>query len=274
MARTTFRIPVPNGLIPRHIAATAACEGVRFARPRPTWYTCESSLTDEATLTKSLSRPLKRLVLGTGVGAACLAGAAVPSAAHPHMWVDVRVELRFDGEGRLAALRQVWLFDDLYTAFILDGMDGDGDGLPDQVQLDDLMRENLSNLKEFDYFTEVTGDVGKATFATATEGSTRVRGHNLEMSFTVPLAAPMNPGAQFTYAVFDPTYYIDMLHAEGDDAIRFAGAPAGCNHEVIEPNPDPATVELAASLDITESAGDTLGAFFAERVVVRCAPVG
>jgi ABC-type uncharacterized transport system substrate-binding protein len=46
--------------------------------------------------------------------------------------------------------------------------------------------------------------------------------------------------------------------------------PADCALELEEPNPNPEMVSFAASLDQTESAGDGLGAFFAEQVYLRC----
>ena len=82
---------------------------------------------------------------------------------------------------------------------------------------------------------------------------------------------PLDPTVSpVDYMVFDPTYYIEMLHAEGGGAIQLSGAGADCKYVLTPPNPDPNAVGLAASLDKTQSAGNELGQLFAERVTIRC----
>ena len=217
---------------------------------------------------------LKRLAPAALAAPAVLAAAlaAPPAVAHPHAWIDLTVEVAFDAEGRVAALTETWLFDEFYTVFVIQGADRDGDGTPDQDALDAVMNENMKNLAEYDYFTEVrSGDAEIAT-GEARATSTRMTDGRLELKFTVPLSDPVSVADMpFRYAVFDPTYYIEMVHAEVDRPVTLAGAPAGCTAAVIQPDPDPEQVVLAASLDRTESAGDTLGKFFAETVRVTCA---
>ena len=38
--------------------------------------------------------------------------------AHPHAWVDVKVQILFDDMQRAYAIKQEWLFDDLYSVFV------------------------------------------------------------------------------------------------------------------------------------------------------------
>lgn len=208
-------------------------------------------------------------------GALALAALIAPTAAraHPHVFIDIRVEIRFDDAGNIEALQQTWLFDEMFSVFIAGDMDGDGDGLPDEGELDRYMVDIMRELRDYDYYTEVAKDGVDASLELTGEMTAKYDGANLQISFeispTVPMAAA---GGAVSYRVFDPTYYIDILHAEADDAIVLTNAPAACTHKVIEPNPDPEAVDLAASLDQTMSAGNTLGAFFAEEVVIDCGP--
>jgi ABC-type uncharacterized transport system substrate-binding protein len=73
------------------------------------------------------------------------------------------------------------------------------------------------------------------------------------------------------YSIFDPTYYVEILHAEIKDVIRLIDAPESCKHSLIKPDPNPEMVALAAGLDRNQSAGDTLGAIFADKVLIECA---
>ena len=61
-----------------------------------------------------------------------------------------------------------------------------------------------------------------------------------------------------------------MLHAEVDDPIRLESAPAGCTFRLIDPIPSMEALSLAAALDRTQRASDSLGAQFAERVEIQC----
>ena len=88
--------------------------------------------------------------------------------------------------------------------------------------------------------------------------------HNAKMTTFSGWDMPMH------YAIYDPTYYIEMVHAETDQAITLVNAPGGCRAAMKQPNPDPEQIMLAASLDRTQSAGDGLGRFFAEDVSLTC----
>jgi len=185
------------------------------------------------------------------------------AAAHPHAWIDVSVEVLFDADGKVTALKQSWLFDEFYTA--------DTVQKGEQAKIDLLTTRILGNLKDWGYFTRV--QVGERAIAikAPTEHSARMEKHRLLMTFVVPLAEAVSPTqAPLTYSIFDPTYYIEMLHAERKDAIRLTDAPPSCRFTLIQPKPDPKAVAKAAALDRTQSGGDGLGGQFAEKVDIRC----
>ena len=197
-----------------------------------------------------------------------------PSAqAHPHAWIDVSVTVLFDAAGQITGLRQTWLFDEFYTLYSLEGLDEDGDGTPDPHLVLDLISENLKNLKDYGYFTDVRADKHRVTITQVRDPGATVRDGRLEMQFTADLEAPLDPATQsITYAIYDPTYYIEMLHAEDGVPIDLNGAPADCTYSLRPPTPTAETIAFAASLDRTQSGGDTLGTVFAERVTLKCTP--
>jgi ABC-type uncharacterized transport system substrate-binding protein len=190
--------------------------------------------------------------------------------AHPHAWIDVAVRVAFDKDGNAVGLHQVWLFDELYTAFAMDGLAKKG-AQPAQKDIDGLMHRNMTNLADFSYFTQVKHDGAAVALRKATEMSSKLTGARLSMSFYLPFKTTIDPrGKPLQYAVYDPTYFIEVLHAKADDAIQLAGAPANCAHVLIEPTPSMEAVLLAQSLDRTQSAGDGLGVLFAQTVEIRC----
>jgi ABC-type uncharacterized transport system substrate-binding protein len=194
-----------------------------------------------------------------------------PAGAHPHAWIDMRTAVIFDDQGRMAALRVHWLFDEFYTEFAIEGLDEDGDGQPDPANLVELAKLNVTNLKEYQYFTDLTADGVQVAYADATDYETFMVGNRLTLTFTIPLAEPVDPRVkQLTYAVYDPTYWIEVLHVREKPVLFEGPVPDGCRYGIDEPHPDADAVGLAATLDQTQSAGDGLGVMFAEQVAILC----
>ena len=194
-----------------------------------------------------------------------------PALAHPHVWTDITIKILFNEAGKVTGLHQTWLFDDYYTAYAVEGMDLDGDGKPDPEKLNEIMQVNMEHLKEYGYFTEARDKDKILKFKPLTDKSTKMKGTRLEMSFTTPFEIPVSPSNDsFSYAIFDPTYYVEMLHAETENPVILSGGPAECKYKIIPPNPDPSAVMQAAMLDASMPGEVGLGSFFAERVRLTC----
>ena len=195
-----------------------------------------------------------------------LAGGA---QAHPHVWIDVRTTVETDEAGRVTAIEQEWLFDPIYSAYVTGGVDPTS--AKGRKALTDLMDESMRNLREYDYFMRVRADGRRLALADVHDYKPQMSGDRLVYRFTVPLTEPVDPRSHdLDIAVFDPTYYIEMLHLEGD-VIAFKGPNSGgCAARIVQPTPDLDAVALAQSLDKTATSDDTLGAQFAETVIITC----
>ncbi len=192
-------------------------------------------------------------------------------SSHPHAWIDIKVDVLFNDEGHAVGLREHWLFDEFYTAFALEGLGVAGRTAPSQEVLDEIVRLNVTNLADFNYFTDVLFGEDKVAFGQASDTIGSMQDERLVMSFVVPFAEGLDLREQLlTYSVYDPTYYIEMLHEDIDAPIALEGSPDGCTHEVLAPNPTMEAISLAAALDRAPTTNDGLGALFAEQVVVQC----
>jgi len=215
--------------------------------------------------------PITKLAAITAVGLGSVLAFSHPLNAHPHAWIDIKVDVLFDEQGKATGLREHWLFDEFYTAFALEGLGVGNSQEPSQEMLDEIVRLNVTNLAEYDYFTSVLFGEDSVDFAVAAELAATVEEQRLIMSFVVPFEQALDlTELSLTYSVYDPTYYIEMLHADVDDPINLEAAPDSCSFEVLAPNPSFEAVSLAAALDRDQSAGDGLGALFAEQVIVQC----
>lgn len=90
-----------------------------------------------------------------------ISGYALPLAAHPHAWVSFKTSIIVNEKGEATAIREHWLFDKLYSVYALQDFDPNKNGKVDPEELVQLAEENVSNLKEFGYFTVVEDADGK-----------------------------------------------------------------------------------------------------------------
>lgn len=193
------------------------------------------------------------------------------SEAHPHTWIDYTVKVVFDASGKITGLHETWLFDAYYTMFVVEGAQKLKNGAPPQEALDALLANNIKNLGEYHYFTHMRSGDTELKTVLARDAKTRMVGDRLEMSFFVPLSEPVEAkDLAFNYAIYDPTYYIEMLHAKGDGSIALDGAPAACKARKKTPNPSMSDTMYAASLPPSEKGDNGLGRLFAETVRVTC----
>lgn len=191
------------------------------------------------------------------------ASTAVPS--HPHAWIDLRSTLLMTPENRITAIELEWLFDPLYTTLLLEDIGSTAESLREQAS------GMLRRLDEHSYFTEIR--VNDETVATQSvhDFESGMRAGRYWVRFSLPLATSVDPSSvRLEYAVFDPTYYIEMLHLE-KDVIEFHGDSAGqCIARITAPSPSTQAIIRARSPDVDKQPDQSLGALFAERVEVQC----
>ncbi|MFO8005264.1 DUF1007 family protein [Thioalkalivibrio sp.] len=196
-----------------------------------------------------------------------LAGTAT---AHPHAWIDLRVSLLFDDDGQLHALRQEWAFDPSYSQLLLEDMDAAEPGLDMDTALRMMAARMLGNLREYDYFTEIRRNERQLETAEAREGELLWRQQRLHLRFELPLE-PVRPdrARPLRYRVYDPSYWIEILHDPGD-VIHIEGAQ-GCDSRLERARPAGWLVAYAATLNRNQRAPvEDLGRAFAEQVSIQC----
>ncbi|WP_019569848.1 DUF1007 family protein [Thioalkalivibrio sp. ALE11] len=218
---------------------------------------------------RSATRARARLALALLIAVA--AGLPAMATAHPHAWIDLRVTLDFDSDGRLASMHQLWVIDPTYSHMLLEEMtrDMDGDAGIDSV-LETVGPRMLDNLAEYDHFTEL--EAGGETLDTppAESPELRLEDRRLHLGFEIPLDRhDIGAEEDFTYRVYDPTYWIEIRHDPGD--VIQVNRGDGCRVELEEPRPDPQLVRYAATLEReSRSPIEDLGRHFAEIARLEC----
>ena len=195
----------------------------------------------------------------------------VQALAHPHGWIEIRMQLIFDDSGKVSALTHEWIQDEFTSAYNLEGTDKDGDGKPDRSELEILAAEFMENLSRENYFLDIQQEEKLLSMTYGSDASLTLEGLKLNLKFTTKLQNPVSIQQNaLKYAFYDPTFYIEMLHVEGDKPITLVNAPKGCGWELEPPDPNPDLAAYALSLGVNESGGTSLGQHFAEWATIKC----
>ena len=147
--------------------------------------------------------------------------------AHPHVWVDTAAEVRFNADGYIEAIRHHWRFDEGFSAYALQGLDVDGDGLYSTEELKPLARANVDTLSPFGYFTFLTIEELTANYEGPTDYQLDYDGTHLTLHYTLALSQPVRSKTPILLEVFDPDYYI-AFSLPSAEAVRLFNAPTDC----------------------------------------------
>jgi ABC-type uncharacterized transport system substrate-binding protein len=200
-----------------------------------------------------------------------LFGAAGAAWAHPHVWVAVRSEVVFAPDGKILGLRQAWEFDEMYSAFAVQGLGKDGKP-PTREELAPLAKTNVESLKEFEYFTFAKQGNAQLKFKEPVETTLESDDRKIvTLRFFLPLETPVSAKKPFSFQVYDPTYFVSFGF-EKKDPVTLAKAPQGCSLGSFEPKPLAAeeNKQLTEAFFQNFSPGADFGVKLATRVVVAC----
>lgn len=200
--------------------------------------------------------------------------AALPSTAraHPHVWVTVKTEILTDAKGRITGLRHHWTFDEIFSAFASQGLDANGDGKFERSELAALAEVNVSSLKEYDFFTYAkSGAQDVALVDPPDDYFLEFEDSLLTLHFTLPLKAPFDAhGKKLSYAIYDPTFYVDFAYAKGAPVQLAANAPKECGASLAAPTKNATETALSEAFYQGLAPASDFGKQFARDVVVTC----
>jgi len=209
-------------------------------------------------------------IVKQSAGALFLAGLSFAAAAHPHSFISMKTELVAD-DAQISGLKMRWTMDEITSADLLYDA---GDAKPGDEIWKKLAAEVMANVLGQHYFTEFWHNGQKVKFLNrpTTYGMAR-DGHQAVLTFILPLAQPQPlTGQKYTFATFDPSYYVDMSYAEDRDVTLPAALQKRCSIAVHTPKPSDETLNFAIALDKDDAPPEDmeLGKQFAQQVTVQC----
>ncbi|MGE3246113.1 MAG: DUF1007 family protein [Beijerinckiaceae bacterium] len=199
-----------------------------------------------------------------------MALAPVQALAHPHVWVKVKSHFLFDADGKITGVRHAWTFDDMYSAFAIQGLGKDG--VPIDQALKALAKVNVTQLAEYGYFTVLRINGKQAAFKPAINHDITMDAKKIiTLHFTVMLKTPVKAPRVSVLKVYDPTYFVAFDYAK-QAPTGLDNAPKGCSVSVAVPKPLTPQQEarLAAVAGTNDSPGENFGFFLAPSAILAC----
>jgi len=215
---------------------------------------------------------MRRLIAALIAAFAAVAITSSAASAHPHVWVTVRAELVFAPDGSVVGVRHAWTFDDMFSAFAIQGIEAKNKGEFTREELAPLAQVNVTSLKEYDYFTYATANGKKLQFIDPPVGyylDFDKTDTVLTLHFMLPLKQPLK-AKDLTVAVYDPEFFIAFGLDEKEPAKLF-GAPASCKLTVGKQQEMSSALAWQFSrLPAVRNPTLTIGAEYANKLLVRC----
>jgi ABC-type uncharacterized transport system substrate-binding protein len=211
----------------------------------------------------SMRRWLGLLLL---IGALAL-GARV-AKAHPHVWVTATSEVIYAPDGSITGVRHAWTFDDMFSAYALQGIESKTKDVYSHEELAPLAQTNVESLKEFGFFTFAKADGKKEKFLEPVDYFLEYKDSLLTLHFTLPLKSPVKP-KELALEVFDPSFFVDFKFA-AKDPVKLVGAPAACQVNFQRPNDGTANAQKLGEQNFVNGDNSNFGAMFANKITVAC----
>ena len=210
-------------------------------------------------LVRRLSAWLLAIGLALGAGGA---------QAHPHVWITATSELLYAPDGSITGVRHAWTFDDMFSAYAVQGLEAKTKGAYSREELAALAQTNVESLKEYAYFTFARADGKKERFQEPVDYFLDYKDTVLTLHFTLPLKNPVKP-KQLILEVFDRSFFIDFQMAK-EDPVKLVGAPSGCQMKLERPNDGTASAQKLNEQTFLNGENSSFGLMFANKITVDC----
>lgn len=205
------------------------------------------------------------------VAALLLAPAA--ANAHPHIFVEARLEIVAGDNGQIAELRNVWRFDEVFSSSVLLDFDKNSNLKLDPDELKAVGKTVRQSLADFDYYTNMTDNGKHIEVSPPDVINVDFKNNQLLMFFAVKPATPMPLKGTLSFGVYDPSLYTSIDFATDKDLVMIGNGFKACKHEVVRPDPDQVIAQNQKSLTdafFNDPTGTNMSKLFATRIDITC----
>ena len=207
------------------------------------------------------------------LAAALLGLTPVSADAHPHIFVEARMEVLANDKGELTEVRNVWRFDELFSSSVLLDFDKNTNGKLDDSELAELGETMRTSLADFHYFTTITQDGKNIPVLKPDVIHVSVQDQQVLAFFAVKPSQPVHLKGRLTFGIYDTSLYTSIDFPNDADLVQEGKSFAACKRQVVRPNPDEVIAENKSTLTdafFNDPTGTTMSKLFATRLDVQC----
>jgi len=155
------------------------------------------------------------------------------SQAHPHVFIDAKIQVHFDKSG-LSGFNVSWTFDNMFSELMIDEFDTDFDDLLSKDEQKVIYQKAFVNLKKFGYFTEIRINGKAFDIKYVANFSAKNNDGILSYSFFIPCHTPIQSSDKtIEVYTYDNSYYMDVSLT--NSSVSFTNStPYQIGSEVVE----------------------------------------
>ena len=219
-----------------------------------------------------MARSLAAFASVHALAAAVLLAGAFPAAAHPHVFVDARIEVNIAADGTVKSIANVWRFDDAFSSMVVMDFDKNGDHKLETSELDVLSSTILKNTGDYNWFQSVTANGKEVKLVAPGRMMAEMRDGQLLVLFKIRPAQPLKLAGKLTFGIYDPTFYTAITFQKDSDLVLH-DLPKDCTSSVYRPDPDKVLAgnpQMATEAFFANPKNNDVGKLFATRLELTC----
>lgn len=198
---------------------------------------------------------------------------AQQALAHPHVFVEAKLQVVAGSDHMVKELRNTWRFDEVFSSSVVMDFDKNGDLKLDASELKTIANTIRTSLADFGYFTFITADGATINAKKPNVFNVDFKDNRLIVFFITAPEKPMPISGHLSFGVHDPTLYTAIdFKDDGDLSITGDGFKA-CKRTIVRPNPDEVIKQNQASLTeafFNDPTGTDMGKLYATRMELTC----
>lgn len=189
---------------------------------------------------------VRRLARGGLLAASLLAPAT--AFAHPHVFAEAKMEIVGAPDGTLAAVRNIWRMDELFSSSVVVDFDKNANGRLDDDELVEVGETVRESIAEWNFYTLVESDGQEKKMGAPDEIRTLWENGQLLMFFEMkPAEAVPLAGHKLVFSAFDESYFVAFDFAAETD-FQLVSMPASCTRAFVVPDEDEAAKDWMNSV--------------------------
>ena len=213
---------------------------------------------------------MNRRFLLLAAGLACI---PVAASAHPHIFAEARMEIVEGPNRTIQEVRNIWRFDEMFSASVVMDYDKNSDLKLDKDELAEIGNTVLESLAEYSYYTFITADGKPVEFGKPDAIHVDYKDQQILMFFSVKPLKPLAVKGRLSFGAWDPTMYTAIDFAKDGDIATEGKDLKACKQHVVRPDPDEVISQNQNTLTdafFNDPTGTDMTKLFATRLEVTC----